>query len=278
MSLEENIIEELKKSGYPLEIKVTLALESRGWNVLNQEGYIDVETNKWRTIDILATKSMELSKSIYERLHLSLAIECKKIEEKPWVFFVRDKKPLRIFNPLAAFGLIKLESKPPIHPLHLENLADCLHYYSPNFSKVAMISYEPFQKAGKSVIFEAKTQVIKFLSYEREKMRNFLSMEEAREKVKSQLKTTNLISVAYPLIIVAGDLFEMEFEDGKPKLTRSNYIQYLTSFGIPFPESYVIDIMRIDFLKEYLEIIEKKAQQFANKVSSIQSPSKAPFL
>jgi len=221
---------------------------------------------------------MELSKSIYERLHLSLAIECKKIEEKPWVFFVRDKKPLRIFNPLAAFGLIKLESKPPIHPLHLENLADCLHYYSPNFSKVAMISYEPFQKAGKSVIFEAKTQVIKFLSYEREKMRNFLSMEEAREKVKSQLKTTNLISVAYPLIIVAGDLFEMEFGDEKPKLTRSNYIQYLTSFGIPFPESYVIDIMRIDFLKEYLEIIEKKAQQFANKVSSIQSPSKAPFL
>jgi hypothetical protein len=276
MGLEEKIIEELKKSGYPLEIKVTLALESRGWNVLNQEGYIDVEANKWRTIDILATKSIELSESIYERLHLSLAIECKKIE-KPWVFFVRYKKPLRIFDPLAACGLIKLESKPFIHPLHFENLVDCFHYYSPDFSKVAVISYEPFQKTEKSIIFEAKTQVIKFLSYDREKMRDFFIMEEAKEKVKHHLKTTNLISVAYPLIIVAGDLFEVEFEDEKPKLIRSNYIQYLTSFGIPFPESYLIDIMKIDFLKEYLDIIEEKAQQFANKVPSIQSPSKAPF-
>jgi hypothetical protein len=276
MGLEEKIIEELKKSGYPLEIKVTLALESKGWNVLNQEGYIDVETNKWRTIDILATKSIELSESMYERVHLSLAIECKKIE-KPWVFWVRDKKPLRIFDPLAAYGLIKLESKPSLHPLHLENLADCFHYYSPIFSKVAVISYEPFQQSDKSIVFEAKTQVIKFISYERGKTRNFLLMEEAREKVKPQLKTTNLISLAYPLIIVDGDLFEVKFEDEKPKLTRSNYIQYLTSFGIPYPESYVIDIMRIDFLKEYLDIIEEKTQRFAKKVSSIQSPSIAPF-
>jgi hypothetical protein len=276
MDLEEKIIEELKKSGYPLEVEVTLALESSGWNVLNQEGYIDSETNKWRTIDVLATKSIELSGSVYQRLHLSLAIECKKIEGKPWVFFVRNKKPLRIFNPLAACGLIKLVSKPVLHPLHLEKLADCFHYYSPEFSKVAVISYEPFQKSEKNVIFEAKTQVIKFLSYEREETRKFLSMEEVREKLNPNLKTTSLISIAYPLIVIAGDLFEVEFIDEKPKLTRTDYIQYLTSFGIPSSESYVIDIMRIDFLRKYLDIIEKKAQQFTNKVSSIQSPSKAP--
>jgi hypothetical protein len=78
------------------------------------------------------------------------------------------------------------------------------------------------------------------------------------------------------LIIVAGDLFEVEFIDEELKLTRTDYIQYLTSFGTPSPESYVIDIMRIDFLRKYLDIIEENAQQFANKVSSIQSPSKAP--
>jgi len=276
MDLEEKIKEELKKSGYPLEVEVTLALESSEWNVLNQEGYIDPETKKWRTIDILATKSIELSGSVYKKLHLSLAIECKKIEGKPWVFWVRDKKPLRIFSPLAASGLIKIESMPSIHPLHLKNLAGCFHYYSPDFSKVAVISYEPFQKNGKSIIFEAKTQVIKFLSYEREKTRNFLFWEKARKVIEPQPKTTNLISIIYPLIIVAGDLFEMEFIDEELKLTRTDYIQYLTSFGTPSPESYVIDIMRIDFLRKYLDIIEENAQQFANKVSSIQSPSKAP--
>lgn len=151
--MEEKIKEELKKSGYPLEVEVTLALESSEWNVLNQEGYIDPETKKWRTIDILATKSIELSGSVYKRLHLSLAIECKKIEGKPWVFWVRDKKPLRIFSPLAASGLIKIESMPSIHPLHLKNLAGCFHYYSPDFSKVAVISYEPFQKKMEKVSF-----------------------------------------------------------------------------------------------------------------------------
>jgi hypothetical protein len=134
----------------------------------------------------------------------------------------------------------------------------------------------PFKKNGKSIIFEAKTQVIKFLSYEREKTRNFLFWEKARKVIEPQSKTTNLISIIYPLIIVAGDLFEVEFIDEELKLTRTDYIQYLTSFGTPSPESYVIDIMRIDFLRKYLDIIEENAQQFANKVSSIQSPSKAP--
>jgi hypothetical protein len=257
-SLEEKIIAELKKSGYPLEIKVTLALGSKGWNVLNQEGYIDVETNKWRTIDILASESIELSKSIYKRLHLSLAIECKKISGKPWVFYLRDKKSLGIFEPFASLELIKLESKPSINPLHLEKLADCFHYYSPDFSKAAVISYEPFQKTEKSVILEAKTQVIKFLSYYRERIRNFFLQEE----------DINLISIIYPLIIVDGDLFEVEFEDETPKLIRSNYIQYLTSFRTPSSENHVIDIMKIDFLKEYLDIVEEKARQFANKISS----------
>jgi len=95
MNEEENIIKELKDSGYPLEIEATLVLESKGWNVLNQEGYLDIEENKWRTIDILASKNIDLpSSSVCKQLHFSLAIECKKLE-KPWVFWTREKKPLR---------------------------------------------------------------------------------------------------------------------------------------------------------------------------------------
>ena len=46
---------------------------------------------------------------------------------------------------------------------------------------------------------------------------------------------------------------------------------------MPYLESYVMDIiMRIDFLREYLDMIEGKTQQFAEELSLIQSLSKAP--
>jgi len=58
-----------------------------------------------------------------------------------------------------------------------------------------------------------------FLPYEREKIRNLLLMEEAKEKAKPQLKDVNIISITYPIVIVNDNLFELEFKDEKPKLT-----------------------------------------------------------
>jgi len=273
---KEKIIGDIEKSGYPVEIKATSILESNGWNVLNQQVYLDTETRKWRPIDIVAFKNVKLPDySIYERLHVSLIIECKK-SAKPWVFWVRDKRELRIFHPIAACGLIKLESKPWLHPLHLEKLADCFHYYFPRFRTIGIIPYEPFTK-GKSLIFEAKNQVIKSLLYEQQQRRNFCSMKEVEEKYRRNLKATNLMFVLYPLIIFDGHLYELQYVKDKPKLSLSKYIQYLTSFGQPMAEeSFVIDIVKIDFLKEYLEMLNEQTERLAKKISSLRFPTKPP--
>ena len=53
----------------------------------------------------------------------------------------------------------------------------------------------------------------------KEKIRNLLLMEEAKEKAKPQLKDVNIISITYPIVIVNDNLFELEFKDEKPKLT-----------------------------------------------------------
>lgn len=286
MSIIENereknrIIKDMEKSGYPLEIKATSILESHGWNLLNQEGYLDIEKGKWRTIDILAHQSANTSNSpVYERLHVTLVVECKK-SSKPWVFWVRDKKGLRMFRPLVASGLIKLESKPWLHPLHFEELADCFHYYFPEFKKIAIIPYEPFIKKekgdGKSIVFEAKNQVLKSLLYEENQTRKFCSMEEAREKVKANFKTANSIFVLYPLIIFDGHLYELEYIERKPKLTLSRYIQFLTSFGFPTPDEFVIDIVEISFLEEYLRVLNKGIERLTKKIASLRFPSKPP--
>ena len=272
---KDRIIKEMEKSGYPLEIKATLILESNGWNVLNQEGYLDVETDMWRTINILATKYTNIpNSSVYERMLMILTVECKK-SSKPWVFWVRDKKGLRTFDPIAAYGLIKLESKPLFHPLHFEKLVDCFHYYFQEFGKIGVIPCEPLTK-GKSSIFEAKNQVIKSLLYERERYRKFLSMQEAREKVRANLKIADFVLVVYPLVIFDGHLYELEYIRDKPKLTLSKYIQYLTSFGFPTAEKFVIDIVEIGFLKEYLRVLDKEMVRLAKKLASLQFPSRPP--
>ena len=270
--MEKEIIERLKKSGYPLEIKVTLTLESRKWNVLNQEGYRDPESGKWRTIDILATKAIELSSSSsYRRLHTSLLIECKKMETS-WVFWVRQKRTMRIFDPIVAYGLIKSESKPQLDPLQFEKLAGCFHYYRSEFDKVALISIEPWKK-GKEALFEAKNQVIKCLLYKRERLRDFLLREQVLGKIGVIKEKMGIMSLFFPVIIVDGLLYEMEFLDEEPKLKPVNYIQYLTSFGVLEPEYFVIDIVRIDFLEKYLDIIEETVKQLAKNLPLIR-PSK----
>jgi len=270
---DERIIDYLEKSGYPLEINATLTLESNGWNVINQSGYLDIESNKWRTIDVIATKNVPLlDSSVYERLHVSLIIECKKTD-KPWVFWVREKKGMRIFNPLAAVGVIKLESKPWLHPLHYEKLAESFHYYFPDFDKVGVISFEAFSKKGEGGnIFEAKNQVIKALLYERTQTRNFLAMQEAKEKVTKE-KTINLLLLTYPVIIFEGHICELEYKGNRPTLTRSHYVQYLTSFGYPTPEEFVIDIVDINFLNNYLKMLDEEAKKLSQKFSTLKSPS-----
>jgi len=275
---KRRIIEDIEKSGYPLEIKSTLILESMNWHVLNQEGYLDIETAKWRSIDILAHKNLDVpNSSIYERLHVSLVIECKK-SSKPWMFWIRDKGESRIFHPIVASGLIKLESKPWLHPLHFEKFVDCFHYYFPQFKKVAIVPYEPFikEEAGKSAVFEAKNQVLKSLLYEREQIRRLFSMEDARQKAGVISRLSTPLSVFCPVIIFDGHLYELEYVHDKPEPSLSKYVQYLTSYGLPTPEGFVIDIVEIGFLREYLGVLDDEMKIFAKRIASLQSPSEPP--
>ena len=126
-SEKKKIINDMKKAGLPLEIEVSSVLETYGWVVHNQEGYLDCDENKWRTIDVAAHKRIELPNSLsYKALNVSLIIECKK-SEKPWAFYIKGKKGSTTFNPLMACGLVKQESNPPLHPLYLTNMANIFH-------------------------------------------------------------------------------------------------------------------------------------------------------
>jgi hypothetical protein len=54
--IKKKIETDMQIQGFPLEVKTSEILEAHGWEVTNQASYLDLETRKNRTIDILAEK------------------------------------------------------------------------------------------------------------------------------------------------------------------------------------------------------------------------------
>jgi hypothetical protein len=90
-SIESQIIGEINKTGFPLELRVSDFIRSRGYLVNHSVYYVDNDEGKGRELDILAHKfhRQEKRKGHWFADNF-LAIECKK-SEKPWVIFTSPK-------------------------------------------------------------------------------------------------------------------------------------------------------------------------------------------
>ena len=93
-SQEDNIIEELVKTGFPTEIVSASIMQGRGWFVLHNPSYFDSDASKSREFDIRAYRQerKEISGTPgFAAAGIYLVTECKK-SEKPWVFFTTPEK------------------------------------------------------------------------------------------------------------------------------------------------------------------------------------------
>jgi len=96
---KEKIIEDLGKTGFPLEVFVASELGDNDWIVYSSSLYRDEETEKPRELDIHAVKvdhryvqSFPYKTKIGDenKLVQHMIIQCKKTD-KPWVFFDNGK-------------------------------------------------------------------------------------------------------------------------------------------------------------------------------------------
>lgn len=72
---------DMEKQGFPLEIKTSEILDAHGWEVTNQASYLDSESGKNRTIDIVAERNVILNSKW--GFDVWICIECKKKSDKP---------------------------------------------------------------------------------------------------------------------------------------------------------------------------------------------------
>ena len=86
--LTRKISEEIKKSGFPLELRIANELIKRDYHVAHSLFFVDEDENKSREVDIRALKNYVFSEGIGlgKFIRNCLLIECKKCTKYPWVF------------------------------------------------------------------------------------------------------------------------------------------------------------------------------------------------
>ena len=88
--LENNLLKDIKKTGFPLELRVANTLLKHGYFVDHNLYYVDKDEQKGREIELSALKNSQSSprERAPQWVRNMLLIECKKARSgKPWVIF-----------------------------------------------------------------------------------------------------------------------------------------------------------------------------------------------
>lgn len=141
---ERKILNDLDLSGFTLEIDILNCLMKKGWFAFPQYGYVDKQTNKLRTVDIVSSPYGFVGEKSPK-----VIIECKSSSSKPWVFFTPAigktsaldtslKEPFLGAALEMAFslgkqqGLLKKDKDVEIIPIEVANKLSESHYLDSN--------------------------------------------------------------------------------------------------------------------------------------------------
>lgn len=268
-TLEDYLIEKVKKSGYPLEIEISDLLENERFVVFNTQYYFDEEAKQGRDIDIYALP-LEPDPLDDRLLPLSLstdlAIECKKSETHAWVFYTRPRIPMSSIYMRGQYRTTVPEPKGhPTESFDWLLQEECLSLHYDKFERIA-IAYEEIKKrkmdkeTGKEVkngssrkeIFEAINQLVKFTCYE---------IHGTHARIKELPRTEReYITIFFPIIVFDGDMFEVFLVSGEPHLEKKTHMLLTTHYRCPYcgeVESFTVDIVHRSYFREFLRITKK---------------------
>ena len=249
-SLEARILQEIHKTGFPLELRVSDCLNSRGYYVANNLYYVDQDEQKGREADIRALYNQFFKVQNTDHCARNcILIECKKSSDKPWVIFT---------SPEASYD-------PSIFDVETRGLLIDPNWSDANFSE-ALEKIHPFYKykrRGRSyfeafknteagdTIFKALTTAVKAT----------ISMRDG--KFGAQVRD---LCFYYPLIVFEGKLFEAYLEDGKITVSESEAIMVTFSYQSASykSESFIVPIVTEKALTQICTGLEESLACWAN--------------
>jgi hypothetical protein len=259
MALIDYLKNQIKKTGYPLEIEVSALLDGKWDRVVNTDTYNDKDLGKTRDIDISTYTSWTTENGIDVSVHL--AIECKKSDNMAWVFFTRPcKKENLDISGHYIDGSNRMNKS--FSTCGVRNyIANLSNFHYLNFSTAAVCFTELYIE-GKQAdckngeIFEAINQIKKYVLDKK-----IITMYDEDYPI--------FIDLHFPCIVFDGKMFEAQIRNGLIDLNERKHIILQTSEPALRNRSYlnfIIDIVHKDYFKTYLELIEANIRELNNRI------------
>jgi len=256
--LEKDILEELKKTGYPTEVISSSIIQQQGWGITHNPSYLDDIEGCSREYDIRAYKEWHYSTLTENReLGVFLLVECKK-SEKPWVFFTTDESHsgIRLGDLLHTTENWLFSNRSNSHGrLPDELLREHHHYFRK--PRLARTFYEPFKKQEKSdntsqMIYSAVMSAIKATLFHEQGERG-----------------NRWSTIFYPIIIFSGNMFEAIVSSADDiNLFPVENLQLSFNYMLPMDsgnrslwdsqKTFIVDIIHESYLPQFLKVVDEE--------------------
>ncbi len=254
---QRKILENLKLSGFTLEIDALNCLMKKLWSAYPQFGYLDKQTEKLRTVDIVSSPYG----SIWEKSSPKVIIECKSSNSKPWVFFTPlvGKESLlntpikeslfgaaleMIFSLGKQLGVLRKTGDTEMIPTELANKLNASHYLNGNVP--IAYSYHVVGRGNREDSVD--------------------DLREGLYQVNNAFNSDRFPKngMVFLVIVFKGEMYSINEEKALNPVKHVIFVNTNTSdMGASSPPR-LIDIVRDSYFEEYLDILENDIEMLRN--------------
>lgn len=255
----------IKRSGYLLEHRVEQILTNEGYFVETNPVYPDPDTGKSREFDVSALSATRIYRKGHNFIFPTIICECEN-NSQPIAFFTKWS-PISFLHheEVRVSGLpVKFWNKDGYISFSDFTQMDKYHHYCKG---EVSTQYCTFQlKKDRSSWFALHSEehhntfdsLIKALDHEIEE--HFAGWRPPEENVDEGVN----IQVYYPVVILQGQLYAATLKNNNFDLQKRRHIQFRKQYflsRINEVETYQIDVISEDYLKDYLKIIKSEVDR-----------------
>ncbi|WP_339727785.1 hypothetical protein [uncultured Gimesia sp.] len=247
MSQEKEIEKWLAKSGYPLEMRVASAFRSVGFRVTQSTYLNDIETQKPREVDLIATWQQSVKNGWW--MNVSFVIECKSTTNKPWVFFTGDAtEDLGSLFWLSWFPSAGLSGEASGFLTHFHELLNEWSFFKPT-ERMAYSATEAFTQ-GQDKVYESINKIVGVAE-------SMVALTERRIKPGFRI-----VEYVFPLVITDAEMFNVSLND-QDKLKIESTSEAL--LPLRKEQSCLVRILALNMLDDFTEMAMNDARTFTER-------------
>lgn len=266
--LEKKVIEDLEKSGFSSELRAIRTFMSNGWSCTGFASYIDLDRDLVTGVDLIAWKDNFIRlKNLRYGVQFNINAEVKK-SEKPWVVFkeMSDHVVDDYLNNLTYIcGLTPFDLRQSMAMGSIYTKLGWRGYgIHESFKKpdAPSRSYSAFLNVCRSseTRLDACTAYYKELEQRSEKSNNPNPYKE------------RVVILVKPIVILDGTLIAASvLESGEVSIGEVKFapVEFHYRSKHCVKGVYLIDIVTLDALQEYIEMSEKRLHDIFDRVEAI---------